>query len=99
MKQFVLIVGAATLAWAFSTTPAQASSTDGGGNAETGDTAAYNMGKRVYAAKLACTGCPMAGKSLDAGMARQLVSSKGNVTLSAEETKALNLYLARRFKL
>ena len=78
---------------------AQASGTDGGGAAETGDTAAYNTGKGVYAAKLACSGCPMAGKSLDAGMARELLASKKGVTLSAEESRALEVYLKRRFKL
>lgn len=78
---------------------ALASGTDGGGAAETGDAAAYNTGKSVYAAKLACGGCPMAGKSLDSAMARELIAAKGKVTLSPEETQALEVYLKRRFKL
>lgn len=78
---------------------ASASGSDGGGSAETGDAAAYNTGKGVYAAKLNCNGCPMSGKSLDAGMARDLLSNKKGVTLSAEESQALEVYLKRRFKL
>ncbi len=78
---------------------AQASGSDGGGAAETGDAAAYNTGKSIYASKLACSGCPMAGKSLDAGMARELLANTKGVTLTAEETQALEVYLKRRFKL
>ena len=78
---------------------ALASGSDGGGSAETGDAAAYNAGKGVYAAKLACTGCPMAGKSLDAPMARELLANNRGATLTAEESAALEVYLKRRFKL
>ncbi len=84
---------------ALATGVALASGTDGAGSAETGDAAAYNTGKGVYAAKLACSACPMAGKSLDAGMARDLLSNKKGATLSAEESRALEVYLKRRFKL
>lgn len=78
---------------------AQASGSDGGGSAETGDAAAYNTGKSVFATKLACTGCPMAGKALDAAAARALLANKGSVTLTPQESAALDLYLKRRFKL
>jgi hypothetical protein len=78
---------------------AHASGSDGGGAAETGDAAAYNTGKSVYASKLACSGCPMAGKSLDAGMARELLVNTKGVTLTADESQALAVYLKRRFKL
>lgn len=78
---------------------ALASGSDAGGSAETGDTATYNMGKSVYARKLACMGCPMVGKSLDATLAKQLLSSKSPVALSADEEAALGAYLKRRFKL
>jgi hypothetical protein len=78
---------------------ALASGSDGGGSAETGDAAAYNTGKSVFATKLACSGCPMAGKSLDADAARALIANKGNVTLSPQESAALDVYLKRRFKL
>ncbi len=76
-----------------------ASGSDGGGQAEMGDTAAYNTGKSVFAKKIACSGCPMAGKSLDAESARALVANKGNVTLTPQESAALDVYLKRRFKL
>jgi hypothetical protein len=78
---------------------ALASGSDGGGRAETGDAAAYNTGKSVYATKFACSGCPMAGKSLNTDAARALLANKGGVTLTSEESAALDVYLKRRFKL
>jgi hypothetical protein len=78
---------------------AVASGSDGGGSGETSDTAAYNMGKTVYATKVACASCPMAGKSLNAESARQLLATKPAANLSAEESQALTVYLKRRFKL
>lgn len=99
MIQRTIACGAAALTLALSATLALASGSDGGGSAETGDAAAYNMGKSVYASKLACANCPMAGKSLDAAMARQLIEKAPAVTLSADESKALAVYLKRRFKL
>ncbi len=78
---------------------ALASGSDGGGSAEAGDAAAYNAGKGVYAAKLACTGCPMAGKSLDSPMARELLANKRGAAMTAQESAALDVYLKRRFKL
>jgi hypothetical protein len=41
----------------------------------------------------------MSGKSLDAGMARDLLSNKKGVTLSEEESQALDVYHKRRVKL
>ncbi len=76
-----------------------ASGSDGGGQAEMGDAAAYNTGKAVFAMKFACSSCPMAGKSLDAGAARTLLANKGSVTLTPQESTALDVYLKRRFKL
>lgn len=78
---------------------ANASGSDGGGMAQTGDSAAYNSGKAVFAAKFACSGCPMAGKSLDAAAARELLANKRGVTLTPDESAALDVYLKRRFKL
>jgi hypothetical protein len=91
------ITAVAVLAMASSL--AMASGSDGGSSAQTGDAAAYNMGKRVYATKLACSGCPMAGKELDAAAAKQLLSTKPAVQMSADEEQALGVYLKRRFKL
>lgn len=90
---------AAAVSLALAAGLALASGSDGGGSAETGDAAAYNTGKAVYATKLACASCPMAGKSLDAATARELLANKGGATLSAEEAAALEVYLKRRFKL
>ena len=98
MIRNVLARHAATLVCVLASSAAMASGSDGGSSAETGDTAAYNMGKSIYATKLACTGCPMAGKSLDAAMSKDLLA-KAPVTLSADESKALEVYLKRRFKL
>lgn len=76
-----------------------ASGSDGGGAAETGDAQAYNTGKLVYAQKLACNTCAMAGKTLDMAAAKQLLSGKSVAGLSEDEARALSVYLTRRFKL
>ena len=83
----------------FAAGPSQASGSDGGGAAETGDAAAYNTGKGVYANKLACSACPLAGKSLNADIARGLLKNQPDAKLSANESAALAVYLKRRFKL
>ena len=88
---------AAALTWAAGSS--FASGSDAGGGAETGDAQAYNIGKGVYAQKLACKSCPLAGKSLDSAMARDLAAGKGAARLNAEEQQALAVYLSRRFKL
>ena len=75
-----------------------ASGSEGGGGAETGDAHAYNMGKGVYAQKLACSSCPLAGKHLDAALAGDLLAGKGLPSLSEEESHALTVYLTLRFK-
>ena len=79
--------------------PAFASGSDAGGGAETGDAQAYNVGKGVYAQKLGCKSCPLAGKSLDAAMAGGLLKGKETYALSADEQQALATYLKLRFKL
>ncbi len=97
LKPFLRAGAAAALALASSL--ALASGSDGGASAETGDAAAYNTGKSVYATRLACSGCPLAGKHLDAAMARELLTNKHGVALSSDEAAALDVYLKRRFKL
>ena len=99
-KQFKPTVAAALLAAsALFGASALASGSDAGGGAETGDTQAYNVGKGVYAQKLACKSCPLAGKSLDAAMASGLLKGKETYSLSAEDQQALATYLKLRFKL
>ena len=96
-NQVMHITLAVALTWAAGSS--FASGSDAGSGAETGDAQAYNIGKGVYAQKLACKSCPLAGKTLDSAMARDLVAGKGTTGLSAEEQQALAVYLARRFKL
>lgn len=78
---------------------AMASGSDGGGSADTGDVQAYNAGKLVYAQKLACSSCLMSGKSLDATAAKNILAGKTVSGLSEDESRALAVYLNRRFKL
>ncbi len=105
MIRKVIVCGAAALTMALSVSAARASGSDAGGGAETGDAAAYNMGKSVYANKFACTGCSMAGKSLDVPMAKKLLGEsmdkmdKMHADLTPDEKHALEVYLKRRFKL
>ncbi len=87
------------VAMGLSASAVMASGSDGGGSADTGDARAYNTGKMVYFQKLACSGCALAGKTLDANLARQLVGGTQKVSLSAEEAQALSVYLTRRFGL
>ena len=96
-KPLAYLALAAALALAVSSSFASGSEAAGG--AETGDAQAYNIGKGVYAQKLACKTCPLAGKSLDSAMARDLAAGKGAPGLSAAEQQALAVYLSRRFKL
>lgn len=78
---------------------AMASGSDATGGNQTSDAQAYNLGKGVYAQKLACSGCPLAGKSVSAEIAGDLLGGKGTQTLSADEKQVLTVYLKRRFKL
>ena len=99
-KRFLPFASATLLALsALFCASAFASGSDAGGGAETGDAQDYNVGKGIYAQKLACKSCPLAGKSLDAAMASQLLSGKETYALSAEEQQALATYLKLRFKL
>ena len=76
-----------------------ASGSEGGVSAVTGDTQTYNTGKSVYFQKLACNGCVMAGKSLDASAAKNILNGQPVSGLSEDESRALAFYLNRRFKL
>jgi hypothetical protein len=98
MKTNTLRRAALALTWACTAGFSMASGTDGAAGAETGDTAAYNRGKAVFATKVACPSCPMPGKSLDAALARELTAKKPPA-LNADEARALDVYLKRRFKL
>lgn len=80
-------------------TGAFASGSDSFGG-QSGGQAEYNTGKAVYAQKLACSDCPLAGKMLDKMLAEKLLSDPSlTAKLSDDERKPLTTYLKRRFKL
>lgn len=96
-KRSKLVIGAALLA----ALPllATASGSEGVNTGETSDAQLYNVGKSVYAQKLACTNCPLAGKPLNAMVAKEVLAGNQTQGLSADEKSALTAYLKRRFKL
>ena len=99
MKKRFLLPSVAMAALLLSSGPSWASGSESSGGMQTDDAQAYNMGKGVYAQKLACKGCLMAGKSLDAAMAKDLLSNKNLPALSSDEKQALMVYLSRRFRM
>ena len=99
MKKRFLLPSVAMAALLLSSVPSWASGSESSGGMQTDDAQAYNMGKGVYAQKLACKGCLMAGKSLDAAMAKDLLSNKNLPALSSDEKQALMVYLNRRFRM
>lgn len=76
-----------------------ASGSDAVGAAQTGDRAAYNLGKRVLATKVVCKACPMAGKKINRDAAESILNDGTGAQLNKSEKKALRIYLKRRFKL
>ena len=99
MKKKFLWPSVAAAAMFLAAGPSWASGSEASGSTQTDDAQAYNMGKGVYAQKLACKGCLMAGKSLDAAMAKDLLSNKNLPALSSDEKQALMVYLNRRFRM
>ena len=78
---------------------ALASGSEGFAQGQSNDTRLYNVGKGVYADKFACSGCPLAGKSLNADVAKGVLGGAPKVALSGEEQDAVAVYLKRRFKI
>ena len=100
MKQRTYLAAAALAGLCVLGGAAWASGSDGGGGAETGDFGAYNTGKLVYSSKLACSTCPLAGKTINRALATELLASKpAEAKLSEDESHALDVYLKRRFRL
>lgn len=91
-----LLAGALAASFA---TLAHASGSEGFAAGQSNDTRLYNTGKGVYSEKFACGGCPLAGKSLNADLARDVLRGNPKVTLSAAEQDAVMVYLKRRFKI
>lgn len=76
-----------------------ASGSEGFSSGQSNDTRLYNAGKGVYAEKFACSACPLAGKPLNASVAKDVLGGTPKVQLSGEEQDAVTAYLKRRFKM
>ena len=76
-----------------------ASGSDAGASAKTGEAAAYQLGKQVFAKKFACKGCPLHKQRLNKGLAQEILMGKPDVQISSGEAQALQVFLQRRFKL
>jgi hypothetical protein len=66
---------------------------------QTSDSAMYNIGKGVYSDKFSCSTCPLATKSLNANVAKEVLGGTPKVQLSPDEQAAMSVYLKRRFKI
>ena len=95
-KKWVSALGALAVA---ASGAALASGSEGFTQGQNNDTRLYNVGKGVYADKFACSGCPLAGKSLNADVAKGVLGGTPKVSLSGEEQDAVAVYLKRRFKI
>ena len=95
-RKYALAIGA--LAVAMSGT-VFASGSESFSQGQNNDTRLYNAGKGVYADKFACSSCPLAGKTLSASVAKEVLGGTPKVTLSSDEQDAVAVYLKRRFKI
>ena len=95
-EKFALALGVLAVA---ASGAALASGTEGFAQGQNNDTRLYNAGKGVYADKFACSGCPLAGKPLNADVAKGVLGGAPKVALSGEEQDAVAVYLKRRFKI
>jgi hypothetical protein len=81
------------------TSSAFASGSEGFSSGQSNDTRLYNAGKSVFSEKFACSSCPLAGKPLDATLAKEVLNGTPKVQLSSDEQDAVMVYLKRRFKI
>ena len=95
-KKIAIALGMVTAAMSGA---AFASGSEGFSQGQNNDTRLYNAGKGVYADKFACSGCPLAGKPLNAGVAKEVLGGSPKVALSSDEQDAVAVYLKRRFKI
>ena len=95
-KKSTLLIGILT---AVLSGTALASGSEGFSPGLSNDTQLYNVGKGVYADKFACSSCPLAGKSLNVDLAKEVLRGNPKVTLSTSEQNAVMSYLKRRFKI
>ncbi len=99
MTVFSVTSIAIALAVSIGSINARASGSEGIGGSQTSEAALYNAGKGVYADKFSCSSCPLASKSLNASVAKEVLSGTPKVQLSAPEQEALSVYLKRRFNI
>lgn len=99
MKRHQLHRLLATLALAASASTAFASGSESFSSGPSSDARLYNVGKGVYADKLACSSCPLADKTLTAEVAKAVLNGEPKVDLTNDEAQALGAYLKRRFKI
>ena len=95
-SKYALAIGALAVVMSGATFASGSESFSQGQN---NDTRLYNAGKGVYADKFACSGCPLAGKTLSASVAREVLGGTPKVALSSDEQDAVAVYLKRRFKI
>ena len=95
-KKYTLAAGVLAVAMSGA---AFASGSESFSQGQSNDTRLYNVGKGVYADKFACSSCPLAGKPLNAGVAKEVLGGTPKVTLSGDEQDAVAVYLKRRFKI
>ncbi len=95
-RKYALAIGAMAVAMSGTVFASGSESFSQGQN---NDTRLYNAGKGVYADKFACSSCPLAGKTLSASVAKEVLGGTPKVTLSSDEQDAVAVYLKRRFKI
>jgi hypothetical protein len=98
MKSALMFGAAVGVFTTLVSTSANASGSESMSSGPSNDTRLYNAGKGVYADKFSCNGCPLAGKSLNAELAKEVLAGKPKVELSSDEADALAAYLKRRFR-
>jgi hypothetical protein len=96
LGKYALVIG--TLATAMGSA-VFASGSESFSQAQNSDVGLYNAGKGIYTDKFACASCPLAGKSLNADVAKEVLGGNPKVTLSGDEQSAITVYLKRRFKI
>lgn len=76
-----------------------ASGSDSFSSARTGEAAAYQLGKKVFAKNYSCKTCPLYKQRLNKDLAEQILTGEPKVDLSKNDAAALQAFLQRRFKL
>jgi hypothetical protein len=99
MKILSIQSAAIAMVLSLSSVGAFASGSESIAGGQTSEAALYNAGKGVYADRFACSSCPLASKSLNAGLAKEILGGTPKMQLSSDEQAAISVYLKRRFKI